>query len=69
MNKNLDQAWSKLQDVKTEFGSSLSWADLFVLAGTTALEKAGSIQVPFCGVGRVDDVAGDAWKFLKPRVR
>merc|ERR1719232_1288971 len=68
VNRNLDQAEAKLRNIKTEFGSSLSWADLFVLAGTTAVEKAGNIQVPFCGVGRVDDVAGDAWKFLKPRV-
>ena len=65
----MDQVEAKLENIKTEFGSSLSWADLFVLAGTTALEKAGNIQVPFCGIGRVDDLTGDALKFLKPRVR
>merc|ERR1719411_1031378 len=32
VNRNLDQAEAKLRNIKTEFGSSLSWADLFVLA-------------------------------------
>ena len=73
MNKNIDATLDKLQTVKTEFGSALSWADLIVLAGTTALEQAiepsAGIEIPFCEAGRVDDTQGNAWKFLKPRVR
>ena len=73
MNKNIDATLDKLQTVKTEFGSALSWADLIVLAGTTALEHSiqpsAGIEIPFCEAGRVDDTHGNAWKFLKPRVR
>jgi len=72
VNKNIDATLDKLQTVKTEFGSALSWADLIVLAGTTALEHSiqpsAGIEIPFCEAGRVDDTHGNAWKFLQPRV-
>ena len=38
VNTGLDSALAQLEPVKQEFGSPLSWADLIVLAGTTALE-------------------------------
>ena len=71
VNKNLDNSLTKLAEIKQEFGSSLSMADLIVLAGTTALNKASdyNVDIPFCSVGRVDDDKGQAWRFLEPRVR
>ena len=71
VNKNLNNSLAMLEEIKQEYGSSLSMADLIVLAGTTALNKAAGtkVDVPFCSVGRVDDDKGQAWRFLEPRVR
>ena len=69
VNTNLGEALALLEPVKHQYGSSLSWADLIVLAGTTALEEAGNMTIPFCDVGRVDSEDGEGWKFLKPRIR
>ena len=57
----LDKALQLLIPVKDKYGDSLTWADLIVLSGTTALEdaasKAGStISISFYG-GRSDAVA------------
>ena len=68
VNVNLDLALSSLQPIMDEFSPALSWSDLIVLAGTTALEKASNTVMPFCSVGRVDDQSGQAWRFLEPRV-
>lgn len=53
LNTDLDNAMMVLEGIKNEFGDGLSWADLIVLAGNTALEYSGSVDLPFCG-GRVD---------------
>ena len=68
VNVNLDLTLSLLEHLVEEFSPALSWADLIVLAGTTALEKASNTEMPFCSVGRVDDQSGEAWRFLEPRV-
>ena len=70
MNTNLvSPGLSLLQPVKAQYGPGLSWADLIVLAGTTALEVAANINIPFCSVGRTDlETPDDGWKHLEPRV-
>ena len=62
--------WDLLEPVQEQFGSSLSMSDLIVLAGTTALDLAGGLSLPFCTAGRVDLLSPDeGWKHLQPRVR
>jgi len=55
VNKGLDKVVDLLMNIKLEFGKSLSWSDLIVLAGTVALEEAGAPKMTsnFCG-GRTD---------------
>ena len=57
-----------LANIKNNYGDSLSWADLIVLAGNTEIEKMGGRTMNFCG-GRTDapEDAG-ASDFLEPKI-
>lgn len=56
-NAGLDKMVEKLEPIHSKY-SGISYADLYVLAGATALEAAG-VKVPF-KAGRVDAMSPDA---------
>lgn len=64
-NTNLDKARALLAPLKNKYGDAMSWGDLFVLAGTTALRDAGAPIKQMC-FGRMDDTDGMKSQALGP---
>ena len=64
--ENLEETLLSLVPIIKEF-DNLSWSDLIILAGNTAIEKAGGVKLRFCG-GRTDATDGEGSKYLYPKI-
>jgi catalase-peroxidase len=62
-NQGLDNVLERLEPIKYKYGKHLSWADLIVLAGSVAVNRAGGPSLEFCA-GRTDAKDGNGWKSL-----
>ncbi|ETL82749.1 hypothetical protein L917_17138, partial [Phytophthora nicotianae] len=65
VNAGVDKIIAALEPIKEKY-STLSTADLIVLAGQVALEDAGKVKIDFLG-GRTDAQNGDGDDILAPR--
>jgi len=68
-NTDVQIALDLLEPIQRKY-DGLSWADLIVIAGSTALESMGSLPMPFCP-GRVDVTAEEAEigsQYLDPEI-
>jgi catalase (peroxidase I) len=63
INAGLNETLALLAPIKDDYGKHLSWADLIVLAGNVASERAGSPKLKFCP-GRTDAKDGSGWEHL-----